>query len=540
MLGLMQNYPLLIPKLLEYAEQYHVKTEIVSRRVEGDIHRYTYSDLGIRARKLANALTKLGIKPGDIVGTLAWNGYRHLELYFALPGIQAVYHTINPRLAPDQLAYIINHADDKYIFVEAMFVPLLEDIADELSTLKGFVILCDREHMPETSLPSVICYEELVESENDSYMWGEFDENTACGLCYTSGTTGNPRGVVYSHRALVLQALNMVGALELTCRDTILPIVPMFHVNGWTLPFVSTLLGNKLVMPGKDLDGASVYQLLNEEKVTFSAGVPTVWLMLLNYLQKYELALPFLKKILIGGSAAPLSMLETFSKNYDVEPMQGWGMTETSSMGTGPSITAGVLQGGDSAVLNARLKQGRAIFGIEMKIINDNGNILPRDGKSQGHLCIRGWAVANSYFKLNDRASFLDDGWFETGDIATIDGDGYMQLTDRSKDMIKSGGEWISSINLENAAMGHTDIAEAAVIAIDHPKWGERPLLIIVPNEVTPDKDNILAFLGDKVPRWWLPDDIVFVDSLPHGPTGKVEKKVLREKFRDFKFQVNR
>ncbi|MGI9295803.1 MAG: long-chain fatty acid--CoA ligase, partial [Pseudomonadales bacterium] len=494
--------------------------------------RYTFADMAYRARQLTNALMRLGIAPGQVVGTIGWNGYRHMELYYALPGVQALYHTINPRLSAEQLSYVINHAEDQYVFVEAMFVPLLENVADELSAINGFVVLCDEAAMPDTSLPNVHCYEALLAAESDDYQWQDFDENSAAGICYTSGTTGNPKGVVYSHRALVLQAMNTAIGMELTARDTVLPIVPMFHVNAWTIPFIATLLGTKLVLPGKDLDGASVYELLDSEQVTFSAGVPTVWQMLFDYLEKSGNTLPYLRKAGIGGSAATRTMLETFRDVYDVDPLHAWGMTETTSMGAAPTTTARVAKQGVDAIMDAKMTQGRAMFGDELKIIDGNDDELPMDGNSAGRLCIRGWAVASSYLKGASNKEFLADGWFETGDVATISEDGYLQLTDRAKDMIKSGGEWISSIDLENAASSHPDVVSAVVIGVQHPKWDERPLLILVMKPGCElDKPGILQFLESKVAKWWLPDDIVTVDALPLGATGKVQKNVLREQF---------
>lgn len=537
MQGLMQDFPLVIPRLLTYAEKFHPYTEIVSRRLEGDIHRYTFADMGKRARRLANALRRLGVTPGQVVGTIAWNGYRHMELYYALPGIQSVYHTINPRLSPEQMIYVINHAEDKYVFVELMFVPLLENIVEQISSVKGFVVLCEREDMPDTSLPDVLCYEDLLARESEELEWDEIDEQLACGICYTSGTTGDPKGVVYSHRSLVLQAMNMSIGLELNCRDSILPIVPMFHVNAWTLPFVTALLGTKLVLPGRALDGASIHHLLTEEKVTVSAGVPTVFLMLINHLDEINGDLRYLNKILTGGSAAPRSLLETYRDKYDVEPLHAWGMTETTSMGAAPSITARVAARSEDAIMDTRLTQGRGVFGAEIKIIDDDGKELPMNGISAGRLCIRGWGIAREYLKSENRDDFLEGGWFDTGDVATINEDGYMQITDRAKDMIKSGGEWISSILVENTAMGCAGVGTAAVIGIYHPKWDERPLLLIVK---TPDQDvskeDILTYLKDKLPKLWLPDDIIFVDKLPIGATGKVNKKALREQFKDFRF----
>lgn len=538
MLGLMQEFPLTVPRLLNYAERFHRHGVIVSRRLEGDMHRYTFADLGRRSRQLANALDRLGLQPGEVAGTIAWNGYRHMELYYALPGLQTLYHTINPRLSPEQLAYVINHAEDQYIFVEAMFLPLLENIADAISQVKGFIVLCDEGALPATTLPNVLCYESLLGAERDDYQWQDFDENTAAGICYTSGTTGNPKGVVYSHRSLVLQAMNTAIGLEVSTQDSILAIVPMFHVNAWTIPFMAAMLGTKLVLPGKDLDGASVHELLDSERVTFSAGVPTVWQMLFDYLEETGKQLPYLQKACIGGSAAPRSMLETFRDVYGVEPQHAWGMTETTSMGSAPTITARIAQRGEDAIMDARMTQGRGVFGAELKIIDEAGNELPMDGASTGTLCIRGWAVASAYLKSESRKEFLEGGWFDTGDIATLDEDGLLRLTDRAKDMIKSGGEWISSIDLENAASGHPDVAAAAVIGVHHPKWEERPLLIVVLKPgATLDRDSIRTHLARKVARWWLPDDIVTVDALPLGATGKVQKNALRDQFRDYSLE---
>ncbi len=531
MQGLMQDFPLVVPRLLSYAESFHGATEIVSRRLEGDIHRYTFADLARRSRQLANALRSLGLEPGAVAGTIAWNGYRHMELYYALPGMGAVYHTINPRLAPEQLAYVIEHAEDQLLFVEAMFLPLLENIAPSLR-VGGIVVLCDEGQLPETSLPNVHCYEALLAAQSDAFDWPDLDENSAAGICYTSGTTGNPKGVVYSHRALVLQAMNSAIGLEVTARDTIMPIVPMFHVNAWTIPFMAALLGTRLVMPGKDLDGASIYQLLDEERVTFSAGVPTVWQMLFDYLESSGKQLPWLKKACIGGSAASRAMLETFRDKYQVDPQHAWGMTETTSMGSSPATTVAIAERGSDAVMDAKMTQGRGVFGAELRIVDEDGDVLPHDGVSAGRLCIRGWAVASQYLKREPGEEFLEDGWFDTGDIAVITSDGYLQLTDRAKDVIKSGGEWISSIDLENAAMGHPEVAGAAVIGVPHPKWDERPLLVVVLRDGAElNRQSILDYLSDRVARWWLPDDIVSVQALPLGATGKVQKNLLREQF---------
>ncbi len=536
MRGLMQNFPLLVPELLEHAEQVHGKVEIVSKRLEGDVHRYCFGDLARRSRQLANALATLGLREGDVAGTIAWNGYRHMELYYALPSMGAVYHTINPRLSLEQLAYIIDHAEDQVVFVEAMFLPLLEAIQDQLGALKAIVVLCDERDLPETSLPNVVAYESLLAAASDQFTWPALDENRAAGICYTSGTTGNPKGVVYSHRALVLQAMNTVIGLELTARDVVLPIVPMFHVNAWTIPFSAALLGTKLVLPGKDLDGASIHALMESEQVTFSAGVPTVWQMLFDHLEQSGGTLGSLKKACIGGSAAARSMLETFRDRYGVEPLHAWGMTETTSMGSAPLLTPSIVAAGDNAVMDAKMSQGRAVFGARLRVVDEQGQPVPADGETSGHLQIRGWGVAAEYLKRFSREEWTADGWFDTGDIATLDAEGYLRLTDRAKDVIKSGGEWISSIDLENAALAHPDVAAAAVIGLPHPKWDERPLLVLVmrPGAVL-NRDSVMTALAERVAKWWLPDDIQVVESLPIGATGKVQKNLLREQFADYR-----
>jgi len=539
MRGLMQERPLLISSFLTFAAIYHKDREIVTRTIEGPIHRYTYADLERRARKLANALKGLGLQFGDVVGTLAWNTYRHLELWYGISGQGMVCHTINPRLFPEQIGYIANHAEDKALFVDLTFVPLVEKLLPRLGNVKHIVIMTDRAHMPATSIPNALCYEELVEAASEDFAWPDFDENTASSLCYTSGTTGNPKGVLYSHRSTALHSMvaNGKDALGMGSSDAVLPVVPMFHANAWSIPYGAPMAGAKIVMPGAAMDGASIYELLETEGVTMTAAVPTVWLMLLQYLEKDEgRKLSTLKRVVIGGSAAPRSMIETFETKYGVSVCHAWGMTEMSPLGTLGSLKAGMEKLPLEQRLDIQCKQGRAVYCVEMKITDDEGNELPRDGKAFGHLMVRGPWIAGAYLK-GDGGNILDkDGYFDTGDVATLDPEGFMQITDRAKDVIKSGGEWISSIDLENAAVGHPSVAEAAVIGIVHPKWDERPLLIVVKKpgkDVT--KEELLAFLTGKIAKWWMPDDIAFVDELPHTATGKLLKTKLREDFKDYK-----
>jgi 3-(methylthio)propionyl---CoA ligase len=539
MRGLMMDMPLLITPIIQYAADYHGDTEIVSRSVEGPIHRYTYGESYGRIKKLANALDRLGIELGDRIATVAWNGYRHFELYFGVSGVGAVLHTMNPRLHPQQFIYIVNHAADKLIFLDLTFLPLLEAVAEHLPTVKGYVIMTDKAHMPETKLENVMCYEDLLDGEEDIFDWPSFDENTASSLCYTSGTTGNPKGSLYSHRSTVLHTLAICGGdcVPMTSRDTFLPAVPMFHVNAWGIPYGCAKNGTKLVLPGAQYDGASVFELLDTEKVTLSAGVPTIWMMLLDHLKSTKGSLEHLKMTLIGGSAVPRSMIDEFEDVHDVRVFQAWGMTEMSPVGTTGDLKASTLALPTDERRQFQAKQGRTFFGVDLKIVDDDGSDLPRDGEAFGELLVRGPWVISEYYKNEEgtAAAFTDDGWFRTGDVSTLDADGHMQIVDRAKDVIKSGGEWISSIDLENTAMGHADVAEAAVIGMPHPKWDERPILVVVPVEgQSPSGDDILTFLKDKIAKWWLPDDVVFVDELPHTATGKVSKMQLREKFKDY------
>ncbi len=537
MQGLMQDWPLLVGKVFDHANTAHGEQEIVTRTVEGPIHRYTYRDAYVRSKKVAQALLKLGVKEGDRIGTLAWNTYRHLESWYGITGVGAVYHTLNPRLFAEQLVYIITHAEDKFIFVDLTFVPILEGIQDQLGCVEGYVILTDEASMPATSLKNAICYEGLISDHDGDFEWAAVDEKAACGLCYTSGTTGNPKGVLYSHRSNVLHTLaaNGADAMGMRAADSVLPVVPMFHANAWTIAFSAPAAGSKLVMPGANMDGESIYELLENEQVTFSAAVPTVWLMLLSYLEDNDKTLSSLRRVAIGGSACPQMMIEKFQKNYGVDVVHAWGMTEMSPIGTLCTFKPGMEKWPAEQQIQQKLKQGRAIFTVEMKITDDDGKELPHDGKAFGHLLVRGPAIVNGYFKGEGGDPLDTDSWFDTGDVATIDELGYMQITDRSKDVIKSGGEWISSIDLENVAVGHPDVAEAAVIGVAHPKWDERPLLIVVKregSEVT--KDEILSYMTDKIAKWWMPDDVVFVDEIPHTATGKIQKMALREQFSSY------
>jgi fatty-acyl-CoA synthase len=539
--GLMQDRPLLISTLIEHAANFHSEAEIVSRTCEGPIHRCTYGDISRRAKQVANALAELGVKPGERIATLAWNGYRHMELYYGVSGSGAVLHTINPRLFPEQIEYIANHAEDQYLFFDLSFVPLIEKLAPLLKTVKGFVLMTDRSHMPDSSIPGLICYEELIGRQHSDYEWPLFDENTASSLCYTSGTTGNPKGVLYSHRSSVLHSFSACStdSLGLSVNDTALLIVPMFHVNAWGMPYAGAMCGARLVMPGPALDGKSVYELMRDEKVTLALGVPTVWLMLFQHVDSNRLNPRqdlCVKRVVIGGSAAPRAMCEKFETQFGAFVVHAWGMTEMSPLGTVCNLLPKHRDYTLDQRLNLQTKQGRAIYGVELKITDDEGRRLPHDGKAFGHLMVRGPWITRGYLK-GEGGEILDaNGYFDTGDVATIDADGYMQITDRSKDVIKSGGEWISSIDLENAAVGHPAVAEAAVIGIAHPKWQERPLLVVVRKagqELT--RETMLAFLADKVAKWWLPEDVAFVDELPHTATGKLQKMKLREQFRDYR-----
>jgi acyl-CoA synthetase (AMP-forming)/AMP-acid ligase II len=545
MQGLMMDMPLLISDLIRHADRNHGDTEIVSRTVEGAgkdgtgaVHRYNFREAHARARRLAKVLQGLGVKMSDRIGTLAWNGYRHYELYYAISGIGAVINTINPRLFPEQITYISNHAENMALFFDLTFMPLVEKLAPQLKTVKHYVLMTDRAHMPvSTSIPNLLCYEDLMAKQDDRFEWPAFDERTAAALCYTSGTTGNPKGTLYGHRSTVIHAYGaaLPDALNLSARDSVLPVVPMFHANAWSLPYACTMVGAKMVFPGPHLDGKSVYDLIEQEKVTLSAGVPTVWLMLLQHLAANKVKFSTLKRTVIGGAACPPAMIRTFQDDYNVQVFHAWGMTEMSPLGTVGSFKAKQAALGKEARYAVQAKQGRGIFGVEMKIVDEAGKELPWDGKRFGNLMVKGPWIASGYLK-GEGGDPLQDGWFPTGDVATIDPDGYMQITDRSKDVIKSGGEWISSIDLENIAVGHPAVQEAAVIGVAHPKWDERPIVVVVKKsgqEIS--KAEMLKFYEGKVAKWWMPEDVVFVAELPHTATGKLSKLTLRQQMKDYK-----
>jgi fatty-acyl-CoA synthase len=542
MLGLMQDWPLLCHRVIDHAATNHPDRKIISRSVEGPIHTTTYAGIHGRALRVAKRLEKDGIKLGDRVATLAWNTWRHIEAWYGIMGIGAVYHTVNPRLFPEQIVWIMNHAEDRVAMIDLTFVTLMEKLADKLPTIERYIIFTDDAHMPATTLKNAISYESWIAEVDDDFAWRTFDENTAAGMCYTSGTTGNPKGVVYSHRSNVLHSMVacIPDAMGTSSRDVIMPVVPMFHANGWGLVLTCPMVGAGMVLPGPKLDGASIYQMLTDYKVTCSAAVPTVWLMLLQHLEATGSTLPYLNRVVIGGSSCPRAVTQKFQEEYGVNVIHAWGMTEMSPLGTLCTIKPEYLELGGEAKLDLLMKQGHAPFGVEMKITDDSGMNLPWDGKTFGRLMVRGLAITKSYFK--EPAPVLDkEGYFDTGDVSHIDLHGYMQITDRSKDVIKSGGEWISSIDIENLAVGHPKVAEAAVIGVKHPKWAERPLLIVVPKKgQSVTRDEMLEFMEGKIADWWMPDDVTFVDEIPHTATGKILKTALREKFKDYELPTAR
>ena len=537
MRGLMQDWPLLCNRMIDHAASVHAEREVVSRSVEGPIHRTNYREIRGRALKVAQRLERDGIKLGDRVATLGWNTWRHLESWYGIMGIGAICHTVNPRLFPEQIAWIVNHAEDRIVMTDLTFVPLLEQLADKMPTVERYVVYTDAAHMPQTKLKNAVAYEDWINEVDGDFAWKMFDENTAAAMCYTSGTTGDPKGVLYSHRSNVLHALaaNNGDALGTTSKDTMLPVVPLFHANSWGIAFSAPSMGTKLVLPGPKLDGASVYELLDTEKVTYTAGVPTVWLMLLQYMNANKLSLPHLKVVVCGGSAMPRSMIKAFD-DMGIETRHAWGMTEMSPLGTVCALQPQFANLKGEAKIDVLATQGFPPFMVEMKITDDEGKKLPWDGKTFGRLKVRGPAVSGAYYKVP--TNILDDeGYFDTGDVATIDQYAYMRITDRSKDVIKSGGEWISSIDLENLAVGHPKVAEAAVIGVAHPKWDERPLLIIQLKEgEKATGEEILKFMDGKIAKWWMPNDVQFVQAIPHTATGKILKTALRDQFKSYTF----
>jgi 3-(methylthio)propionyl---CoA ligase len=537
MQGLMQEWPLLCHRIIDHAAIYHGDRPIVSRSIEGPMHTTTYAELRRRALRVSQRLERDGVRLGDRVATLAWNTWRHLEAWYGILGIGAVYHTVNPRLFFDQIAWIINDAEDRVMITDLTFVPLLEKLANKLPSIERYIVLTDAAHMPQTTLRNAVPYEEWLADTDGDFAWRSFDENTAAGMCYTSGTTGNPKGVLYSHRSNVLHAFmaSLPDSKNLSSRDVVLPVVPMFHANGWSLAFSTPMVGASLVLPGAKMDGASIYELLDTYRVSFTAAVPTVWLMLLQDLEKTGAKLPHLKRVVIGGSACPRAMAQKFQDHYGVEVVHAWGMTEMSPLGSLCTMKPEYARLAGDARLDVQQKQGHPPFGVEMKITDDAGRRLPWDGTTFGRLKVRGPAVARAYYKAEHENILDEEGFFDTGDVSTIDRHGYMQITDRAKDVIKSGGEWISSIDLENIAVGHPMVAEAAVIGVRHPKWDERPLLVIVlKKDQSATKQELLEYMAGHVAKWWLPDDVVFVDEIPHTATGKIQKTRLRETFKDY------
>jgi 3-(methylthio)propionyl---CoA ligase len=538
MLGLMQSQPLLISSLIEFAQRHHADGEIVSRRVEGDIHRYTWADVANRSKQVAGALDAMKLGFSERVATLAWNGYRHLELYFGVSGSGRVLHTINPRLHPDQVAWIANHAEDQVLCFDMSFLPIVQAVHARCTTIQQFVAMCDADKLPaDSGIPNLISYEAWIGKQPTAYNWPQFDENSASSMCYTSGTTGNPKAALYSHRSTTLHAYAaaLPDVMSLSARDSVLPVVPMFHVNAWGIPYSAALTGCKLVFPGPAMDGKSIYELIEGEKVTYAAGVPTVWQMMLGHMKPAGLKFSTLKRTVIGGSACPPAMIHAFQEDYGVEVLHAWGMTEMSPLGTLNTLKNKQLSLPADEQMKIRLKQGRAIYGVDMQIVDADGAELPWDGKTYGDLLVKGPWIVKEYFK-GEGGDPLVDGWFPTGDVATIDANGFMQITDRSKDVIKSGGEWISSIDVENIAMSHPAVQMAACVGMPHPKWDERPIIAVVKKpggEVS--VAELLKFYEGKTAKWQIPDDVVFVDAIPLGATGKMQKMKLREQLKDYK-----
>lgn len=534
MIGDMQKWTPNIASIIEHAKNIYPTQEVISRMVSGEVHRTNYEEVCIRSRKLASALEKDGYKNGDIIATLALNTYRHLEMYYGISGMGAVIHTLNFRLHPDQAVYIINHAEDKVIFVETPFIPMLESLEGQLKCVEKYIILCGESEMPNTVLKNAISYEEYIKDGDENYQWPTLEDDAACGLCYTSGTTGDPKGVLYGHKSNILHAQASLIGLTVSPDEAILMVVPLFHVQAWGIPFYGPMFGLKLVMPGLQMEGEPLYDLIESEGVTLAFGVPTIWMGLLNYCRDNDKTLTSVRNAVIGGSALSLSMLQEFDEAHDVNVIQGWGMTEMSPLGTSNFLTPEMKKMSKEEKYAVQLKQGRPMYGVELKVVDDSGTELPHDGESQGHLLVRGPWVLKRYFKA-EKDCVDKDGWFDTGDISVLDKDGYMTITDRAKDVIKSGGEWISSIDLENAAVGHPEVTEACVVGLPHPKWDERPMLFIVTNTGEPvDKNSILEFLGSRVAKWWLPDEIIFLKELPHGATGKLQKFELRDEYNNY------
>ena len=534
MIGDMQRWTPNVASIIEHAKEFHPTKEVISRMVSGDIHRTNYEEVCIRSRKLASALEKDGYKKGDVIATLALNTYRHLEMYYGISGMGAICHTLNFRLHPEQAVYIINHADNKIIFCEVPFIPILEGLKDQLPCVEKYIILCDEADMPETGLKNAISYEEYINSGDEDYVWAEMDDDAACGLCYTSGTTGNPKGVLYSHKSNILHAQASLNGMPISSDETILMVVPLFHVLAWGIPYYGPMNGSKLVMPGMQMEGEPLYDLIDREKVTLAFGVPTIWMGLLAYCRDNNKILTSVRNTIIGGSALSLPTLQEFDEVHDVNVIHAWGMTEMSPLGTVNTPTPEMENMSKDEKYAIQLKQGKPIYGVELKVVDDAGIELPKDGESQGHLMVRGPWILQKYFKA-EKDAVDQDGWFDTGDISVLDEDGYMIIKDRAKDVIKSGGEWISSIDLENAAFGHPDITEACVVGIPHPKWDERPMLFVVTNDGEPiEKESILEFLGSRVAKWWLPDEIIFLKELPHGATGKLQKFELRDEYNNY------